>query len=183
VDGVDAAQRWVNGNGVVLRAAPNREAEVLARLSLNRVVKVSNEQAGNGYCEVSTAEGIKGYTACQYLSNKQVVLAHIRGDRQAGQPVTADYNPEKVFWLNPDWVALEQYVGYLKEKHPDLPASGPWPKDAALEKMKAHLALGLQAPKPPALTDWAALKQKAAKARDDDMEETHKSASGVICTM
>lgn len=171
VDGVDAAQRWVNGNGVVLRAAPNREAEVLARLSLNRVVKVSNEQAGNGYCEVSTAEGIKGYTACQYLSNKQVVLAHIRGDRQADQPVNAEYNPEKVFWLNPDWVALEQYVGYLKEKHPDLPAGGPWPKDAALEKMKAHLALGLQAPKPPALTDWAALKQKAAKARDDDMEE------------
>ncbi|MBR7782075.1 SH3 domain-containing protein [Undibacterium luofuense] len=171
VNGVDAAQRWVNGNGVVLRAAPNRDAEVLQRMSLNRAVKLSNEQAGNGYCEVMTADGIKGFTACQYLSNKQVVLSHIRGDRYDNQPAHADYNPEKMFWLNPSWPALEQYVAYIKERNPDLPPEGPWPRNEALEKMKAHLALGIQGAKPEPMKDWDTLKKKAQKATKDDTLE------------
>lgn len=178
VDGVDAAQRWVSGNGVTLRDAPSPEAAIVGRLTLNAVVTLRRDAAGNGYCEVALADGLGAYTACRYLAVTPVVLAHVRGYRSADQPVPADYDPERAFWISPSWQALEDYVEYLKRQHPDLPPQGPWPRNAALERMKAHLALGLKGRQPEPYADWAALKRKAARDVDLSGEGRRLRAQG-----
>ncbi|OHC66254.1 MAG: hypothetical protein A3H93_04265 [Rhodocyclales bacterium RIFCSPLOWO2_02_FULL_63_24] len=174
-NGIDAAQRWVSGNGVTLRDASRRDANVVGRLSLNAIVKLVREEAGSGYCEVQPASGSSGYTACRYLALTPVVLARVRGYRRADEALSPDYDPERAFWLEPSWNALEQYVEYLKQRHPDIPPQGPWPRDDALERMKAHLALGLKGRKPDPYVDWSALKRKAL--RDVNAEQMQSPAS------
>ena len=140
-NGVDAAQRWVSGNGVTLREGPRQDAKVVARLSLNAIVKLLREDTEGGYCEVQSAIGPSGYTACCYLAPTPVVLAHLRGERRFDEAPSPDYDQERVFWLEPNWNALEQYAEYLKQRNPGIPPQGPWPRNEALERMKAHLAL------------------------------------------
>lgn len=176
--GVDAAQRWVSGSAVTLRTAPRADAAVTARLPLNTVVKLLREETGTGYCEVQPASGPSGYLACRYLAPTPVVLAHIRGYRRADEPPPPDYDPERAFWLAPSWNALEEYVAYLKERHPGIPPQGPWPRDEALERMKAHLALGLNGRKPEPYADWAELKRKAAQEMDLGGEARRLQAQG-----
>lgn len=162
-NGVSAAQRWISGNGVTLRAEPSPNAAVAGRLSLNAAVKLLRADAGSGYCEIQPEQGPSGYTACRYLAATPFVLARIRGD--AGGP-SPDYDPERAFALEPGWPALERYVEYLKARSPGIPQNGPWPRNDVLEKMKAHLALGLHGRKPPPYADWAALQHKAAQDLD-----------------
>lgn len=176
--GVDSAQRWVSGNGVTLRDAPRRDAAVVDRLALNVIVTLLREAAGNGYCEVRSASGPSGYTACRYLVSTPVVLAHVRGDRRADEALSPDYDPERVFWLEPGWAALEQYAEHLKTRHPDIPPQGPWPRDEALERMKAHLALGLKGRRPQRFADWSDLKRTAAQDRDLSGETSRLQAQG-----
>lgn len=70
---------------------------------------------------------------------------------------------EQAFWQAPGWPALERYAESLRQRHPGIPPQGPWPRDEGLERMKAHLALGLKGPKPGPYADWAQLKHKAAQ--------------------
>ncbi len=164
--GVPAEQRWVSGNGVTLREAPSPTAAVVGRMSLNAVVKLLRAEASGGYCEVQPASGPSGYTACRYLVLTPVVLAHIQGVTYGDQAGPADYDPERAFALQPGWNALEQYANFLKSRHPELATQGSWPRDDALERMKAHLALGIVGPKPAPYADWSDLKRKAAQDLD-----------------
>ena len=166
-NGVDGAQRWVSGNAVTLREAPRSDAAVVSRLALNSIVKLLHEEAGNGYCEVQLTNGPSGFTACRYLALTPLVPAHIRGYRMADEAPSPDYDPERAFWLDPSWVALEEYAEYLKVRHPNAPMQeGPWPRDNALERMKAHLALGLKGRKPEPYVGWSELKRKAMQDMD-----------------
>jgi hypothetical protein len=170
-DGVDSAQRWVSGNSVVVRDAPMLQGSVTARLSLNAVVKLIQDKQNFGYCEVQLPQGIKGFTACQFLKFEPVSLAKIQGrSRTEAQPLPAGYDPEKAFWLAPSWNALEDYAQYLRIRNPKIPKEGPWPRNEALEKMKAHLDLGLKGSKPKAFSDWSDLKNKANRNLDDYLE-------------
>jgi hypothetical protein len=172
-NGVDAAQRWISGNGVTLRDEPRPNATVVTRMSLNTIVKLLREEGGSGYCEVQSVDGPRGFTACRYLALTPVVIAHIRGLRSADQALSSDYDPERAFWLVPGWEALVEYAEYLKSRHPDIPAEGPWPRNEALERMKAHLALGIKAAKPAPFFDWQTLQNKASQ----DMNKAQNSAS------
>ena len=149
-NGVSASQRWVSGQGVTLREAPGPNAPALGRLALNTPVTLLNAQSADGYCEVQPATGPSGHTACRYLATTPVVLAQVRSE-----------DPERAFWLEPGWYALERYAEHLKQRQPQVPPQGPWTRDEALERMKAHLALGLKGPPPEPYADWAALKRKA----------------------
>ena len=164
--GVDAAQRWVSGNGVTLREAPRSDAAVVGRLALNTIVKLLREEVGSGYCEVRTASSPSAYTACRYLAITPVVLAHIRGYRRADETPSPEYDPERAFWLEPGWEALEGYAEHLKQRHHAAPPQEPWPRSDALERMKAHLALGLKGRKPAPYPDWSELKRKASQDMD-----------------
>jgi len=166
VEGVDAAQRWVSGNSVTLREASRPDAAVVGRLTLNAIVTLLREEVESGYCEVRTVSGQTGFTACRYLALTPVVLAHVRGYGRAGGVPSPDYNPERAFWLEPSWRALEEYAEYLKQRHPELSPQGPWPRDEALERMKTHLAAGLKGPRPQPYTDWMELKRKASQEMD-----------------
>jgi len=174
-NGVDAAQRWVSGNGVTLREEPRPNAAVVGRLSLNAIVKLLREEGGSGYCEIQPADGPKGYTACRYLVLTPVVLANIRGYRRANEEPSADYDPERAFWLEPSWNALEQYAEYLKRRHPEIPAQGPWPHNDSLERMKDHLALGLKARKPAPYADWSELKHRASQNMNKEQMQSPAS--------
>lgn len=155
---VPADRRWVVGTVVTLRAAPARDAPVLTRLAINRNVRLLREDAGAGYCEVQPvqrsgeADGPSGYTACQYLAMEPVPVAQLAG---------VDPDPVRAFWRSPGWQPLEAYATALAVKLPDA-AAGPWPRNEMLERMKAHLALGLRGAPPPALASWTELKKLAA---------------------
>lgn len=176
-NGVDPQQRWVSGNAVTLREAPRLDAAVAGRLGLNAIVKLLRE-AESGYCEVQPASGPTGYTACRYLAPTPVVLARVRGYRSADEAPSPDYDPERAFWLAPGWDSLEQYAEYLKQRHPKIPPQGPWPRDDALERMKAHLALGLKGGKPEPYADWMELKRKAKQETDLSGEARRLQAQG-----
>lgn len=175
--GVDAAQRWVSGNGVTLREAARPDAPVVGRMALNAIVKLLKEDAG-GYCEVQQGNGPSGYTACRYLVPTPVVLANVLGYGSADQSPSLDYDPERGFWLEPSWRSLERYAEYLKERHPNIPPQGPWPRDEALERMKAHLALGVKGRKPGPYVDWMELKRKASQEMDLNGEASRLQAQG-----
>lgn len=159
--GIGADQRWVGGNGLTLRAAPDPAAPSLGSMALNTIVKLLRQDAGGGYCEVRPATGPDGFIACRYLVQTPVILAHIRGDDERFGSLSVDYDPERAFWLQPSWAALRRYVEHVH--HSEAPHRGPWPRDEALERMKAHLALGLQGRAPRPYASWAGLKRKAAQ--------------------
>jgi uncharacterized protein YgiM (DUF1202 family) len=157
--GVPADRRWVTGTAVSLRAKPSHEAEAVSRLAVNRMVKLMRADAGTGYCEVQpldragNAEGVSGYTACQYLGLEPL---------PASQAAGMDADPVRAFWRSPGWSPLEQHAQALAQRLPEAAKAGPWPRDEELERMKAHLAQGLKAAPPRPLVDWAALKALAA---------------------
>lgn len=173
-NGVDAAQRWVSGNGVTLREKPFPNANSIGRLALNAVVKLLGEETGSGYCEVQPTDGQSGYTACRYLAVTPVVFTNIYNRQRTDGTPSANYDPERAFWLNPSWEALEQYAHYLRLRDLEHAATGPWPRNDALEKMKDHLALGLKARKPVSYADWAELKRKANNPDFDLREKSQR---------
>lgn len=161
--GVDPATRWVSGSAVNMREAPLADAPVLARLVLNSTVRLLHEEVGGGYCEVQPASGPRGFTACRYLAASPLVLARVSQSVLTGDKPNPDYDPERAFWIQPGWSALERYADFLKQRNPGIGPQGPWPRDEALERMKAHLAKGLNGPTPPAFADWLELKRKAGQ--------------------
>jgi uncharacterized protein YgiM (DUF1202 family) len=177
-DGVDVMQRWVSGNGVTVREAPRPDAAVVGRVALNAVVKLVRPEATGGYCEVQLLSGQNGFTACRYLTATPVIIAHVRGYRRADEVPSPDYDPERAFWLEPSWYALEAYAEYLKHLQPGIPPEGPWPRNDVLERMKAHLALGLKGRKPEPYPDWAGLKHKASLNMDLSGESRRLQAQG-----
>lgn len=176
--GVDPATRWVSGSAVNMREAPLADAPILARLLLNTTVRLLNE-AGDGYCEVQPASGPKGFTACRYLATSPLVLARVTQSTLAGDKPNPDYDPERAFWIQPGWNALERYADFLKQRNPAAAPQGPWPRNEALERMKAHLAKGLNGPTPQAFADWLELKRKAGKeGPTGDVQELPLQAPG-----
>ncbi|CUI05123.1 SH3 domain-containing protein [Massilia antarctica] len=155
-----AAQRWVDGVDVIVRAAPQSSAAVVARLARNTVVTLVSEESAVGYCDIRTLDGAAGYAACRYLARAPVSAAGV-----PGQPGQAGVDPERAFWIQPTWSKLEAYAEYLKQRHPKLPQQGPFPRDEALERMKAHLALGTYGSKPAPFADWSDLKRKVERLR------------------
>ena len=176
--GVDAAQRWASGNGVTVREAPRADAAVVDRLALNAVVKLVRSVDG-GYCEVQPAAGAGGFTACRYLAVAPVVVAHVQGIRYADAPAPAGFDPVRAFWLSPGWDALTSYATHLKAGLGAKGVTGPWPRDDELEKMKAHLALGLKGSRPEPYADWADLKRQASQDLDLSGEVRRLNAQGL----
>ncbi|WP_426340014.1 hypothetical protein ACN9MZ_27725 [Pseudoduganella sp. S-14] len=151
--GIDPAQRWIGGSAVILRAEPKLDAAVVGRMGLNSVVRQLREIAGTAYCEVQVEGKLGGFTACRYLLTSPLAVKDAR-------------DPLRAFWISPSWQELENYTAVLKANRPDIRMQGPWPRDEELEKMKAHLALGINPPQPAALADWQALKRRAAEDLD-----------------
>lgn len=164
-EGIDPAQRWTNGSSVIVREEPNSSALILSRLDLNAIVKLL-QSANDGYCKVQLSDGANGYTACRYLSTTPTVLAHIRRNYLSDNTVSPDYDPERAFWLSPSWEALENYADYLMKKNSRDTEKGRWPRNEALEKMKAHLALGIKGKAPEPFVDWSRQKNKASQSFD-----------------
>jgi hypothetical protein len=154
------APRWVDGNEVVVRAGPNASAARLATLSRNAAVTLLSDESGAAYCQVRSVDGTTGFAACRYLVPAPLPVA--RGE---GQPGSLEADSERVFWQHPNWSNLELFAQTLRERHPSLQPQGPFPRNAALEKMKARLAQGMQGSKPAPFADWADLKRKAAHLR------------------
>jgi uncharacterized protein YraI len=169
-NGVDAAQRWISGNAVTLRAGPNPSATVVGRFPLNATVLLLREDAGSGYCEVKSAEGRQGHVACRYLTPTPTVLAHVQGLGKDGVQ-SPDYDPERAFWLEPGWNSLVQYAEHLKRSFVGPRMDEPWPANEALDRMKAHLALGIKGRKPAPYPDWIQLKRKASQLTNEQQTQ------------
>ena len=165
--GIDPATRWVSGSALNMREAPRGDSKVLLRLPLNATVTFLREDAGSGYCEIRMADGAVGFTACRYLDTTPFVMSRIANDKRPDGTPNPDYNPERVFWINPSWAALEEYALWLKTKHVGAKPNNPWPRDEALERMKAHLAKGLVGSTNEPLPDWQDIKTKAEEQSGD----------------
>lgn len=168
VNNIDAAQRWVSGNSVTVREAPQIDAKIINRLSLNNIVKIHGVQNESGYCKIEMADGTQGFTACRYLVTAPVVLPIVYSyiGLYDGSTMPDDYDPERLFWLNPSWFALLAYADYLSKRYPEIPKDGPWPRNETLERMKAHLKLGLKGKKPKPYLDWLQIKRKAQNQKN-----------------
>ncbi|HSC65427.1 MAG TPA: SH3 domain-containing protein [Caldimonas sp.] len=162
--------RWVTGAGVVLRAEPSIGSAVVARLGLNARVELLAPAGDSAYCEVATgvpgAAGAHGYTACRYLAPASVATGKIFAPLLPdGQP-NPSYDPVRAFWLAPSWARLEAYgvhIGEALKARTATPAEKPTPAerpaDAELDRMKAHLAQGIYAPRPAPLPLWDDIKR------------------------
>ena len=149
-DGVDPATRWVTGSAVMVRAQADARSPVLASLPLNTTVTLTPETLAGDWCSVRVSDSVSGFVACRYLDVTPVVLAKVR-----------ESDPERAFWIQPDWWALESYANTLRARYPDAGMTGPWPHDDALERMKAHLAKGLIGPPPAPYPDWQKIRDRA----------------------
>ncbi len=179
--------RWVDGSNVNLRSAPTLSSEVLARLPLNARVLLRAAAstvpaaANSGYCQVRwepTLGGpvLTGYTACRYLGLVPVpTLPWLQAQLPDGS-TNAQFDPLRLFWLAPSWAALAAYAHQLEalqlpaakdEASAALRRATVRPPDAELERMKAHLALGIHGPQPKPLLAWVALQRQAQQVAGD----------------
>ena len=78
----DENTRWVRGTQVNLRAAPERNAAVLARLRLNTPVQLQGPQSGE-FCAVKPQRGhpAQGFVACALLAPRELSEAGRRRRR------------------------------------------------------------------------------------------------------
>ncbi|ATQ75538.1 hypothetical protein CR152_14170 [Massilia violaceinigra] len=185
------SKRWVSADDVRLRAHPGPDGKVRAILPRGTEMRLDGSAQTDGFCAASGA-GTAGYVACEFLSAKPVarsqagartpvILANVQGHRIAAtDPLPADYNPERAFWLQPSWSALEQYADYLKKQHPKLPQQGPFPRNEALERMKAHLALGMHGRKSAPYASWSSLQRIALQHAAMSKETSRLQAQGKI---
>ena len=167
--------RWISGAGVILRAEPSSASPVVARLALNARVELLAPAGESPYCEIATgvagAASARGYTACRYLATTPLATDRIVAPTLPdGQP-NPSYDPVRAFWLAPSWARLEAYGAQLGAAlkartgtPPERPTPADRPADAELERMKAHLALGIYGPTPAPLPLWEDVKRLARVA-------------------
>ncbi|MFN7572398.1 MAG: hypothetical protein ACK5TK_13250 [Betaproteobacteria bacterium] len=152
-----ANSRWVNGEGVNLRAKPALDAPIVARLTLNRRVEWIAQARENGFCEVrADVPSLRGFVACRFLSPEPldanvVAVASLPN----GEP-NPQYDPYKAFWLQPGMRHLLAYGRQLGRQRSlegiDLRAPQiVLPQVPEYEKMKARLGAGVIPPENP---DW-----------------------------
>jgi hypothetical protein len=166
-DGANVPRRWVRASSVRVYEKPSPEAAVVSQMAPNTIVKqLRVERIDHGsYCEIQLPSGQNGFIECHYLAPAPVI-----DDYEMNYEATGD-DIERAFWLEPSWRVLEEYAMHLKKLHPEIPPEGPWPRNDALERMKAHLALGLMGRTPEPYTDWSSMKRKLqrwqAQFKDD----------------
>ena len=172
-DGASPPRRWVRAVSAKVREKPGPEAAVAGRLALNAIVKLLHEDASRNDCEIQLLSGQKGFVFCEDLEFEPA------DDFEVDYGKTGD-EIERAFWLKPGWRALEAYAQTLQTLHPE----GPWPRNDALERMKAHLALGLMGRKPEPYADWASMKRKlrrwqaGARSMENDLRKQGCSIDG-----
>lgn len=69
-----AKLQYVNGSWVNVRLRPETDATVIDHVITNTQVRVINEAASNGFCQVSYDEGKQGYVACRLLGESPLSL-------------------------------------------------------------------------------------------------------------
>ncbi|NHZ91559.1 hypothetical protein F2P45_21485 [Massilia sp. CCM 8733] len=154
-------QRWVNADDVRARSQPGH-GKFGAALLRGTMVNLVGLYELDGFCAVETDAG-HGYVACSVLDDKPVIPADVVGVRRIeSDPFPYDH-ALRVFWPEPSWSNLEEYARNLVERYPDSPNPTPYPRNEALEKMKADLALGIHGPRPAPYVDWADLKRQAVQ--------------------
>ena len=166
--------RWINASGVVLRGEPSAAAAIVARLALNTPVRLVATAEGGVYCELrrTLPEGgeQRGFSACRYLAAAPTDVARLSQATLADGSRNPQYEPARRFWLAPSWAALEAYALHLNETR--LPAANDAATmvrrnafertpDAELERMKAHLRLGIHGPAPRPFVAWDDLQRRA----------------------
>jgi hypothetical protein len=191
------SERWIMAANVNLREQPSLNAKIQTRLPLNTVVKLLNESAGQGFCEVqweSLTGGMRvGFTACQYLGKVPLVLdkGSIEQSYLAGSLTRKDEQTyEQIFWKNPSYENLFIYGKILestrlseKQKEieramldlhfkgqPQKPINRP--KNELFESMKIHLTNGFVSNNyPNVLVEWVPNKKfNLNKNTDQAME-------------
>jgi hypothetical protein len=115
--------RYVVGSSVNLRTQPDLKADVLARMPINSKLRLlspssvdKSTASASRFCEVEFFSGqlYRGYTACQYLSEKPLLLEKISNPTLADGRADPSHNPERAFWLQPSIGNLFAYGSYLE---------------------------------------------------------------------
>jgi len=115
--GVPAERRWAAGAGVLLRAAAQPQAEVLARLPLNTEMNLRIQPAPDAtYCAVQTQIPTQppqdGFVACKLLARSPVAPERIgvrAWERWGAEESNPEYNPRQLFALEPSWDWMAHY--------------------------------------------------------------------------
>ncbi len=112
--GVPSDARWVAGQSVLLRAVPNAQGEVLARLPLNAELRAEASPGGD-YCAVRTVaaagvSALRGHVACRYLADSPVAMERIAQPRGPDGLPNPDFNPRLAFAIEPGWENLGHYL-------------------------------------------------------------------------
>jgi len=120
-NGIDAAQRWVTGDGLTVRYEPHSQAGEIIRLPLNTVVKLIKEGAGpaSAYCEIEHANAQRGYSMCRYLALSPVISMPVESSRSAkSAPDVKEYSADPPMPFA-DWIELKRMAREDKAK-PDI---------------------------------------------------------------
>ena len=136
---VPADRRWSAGSGLLLRAAPEAQAAVLARLPVNTELRLlAGRSGGAGYCEVSTLAigplpAQQGHTACALLAESPLLLQRLEQPLDGqGKPNPA-FNPRKLFAVRPSWASLARYQAQQLARCPEATACAAQDADFAAE--------------------------------------------------
>jgi hypothetical protein len=169
-----APERWVNASGVILRGEPSASAAIVARLAINTPLRLIGPAADTVYCEVQRTQPDgaeqRGFTACRYLADAPIDVARLTQAALPDGTPNPQFDPVRRFQLAPSWAALEAYALHLNATR--LPAANDAASmmrrnaferapDAELERMKAHLALGIHGPAPRPFVAWDELQRRA----------------------
>lgn len=172
-DGVPPETRWAAATGLLLRAAPKSDAEVLARLPLNTELLLQEAPAGS-FCAVRTLlpPPQQGYTACRYLAESPLAVERLTQPWLPGAHYTQanpEFRPRQVFALRPSWDAMARYEaqqqGLCNDKGACPGQDADFPEELARMRRLLHGERVAQREQPPALPRWAELGASGATAQ------------------
>lgn len=163
--GVPADRRWVGGSNLLLRAEPRPDAAVLGRLALNTALRLTGDNAGNGYCAVQRVDGdtTPGYTACRYLQTSPLAWQRISEPAQGGAD-NPDFDPARAFWIAPSWELMAHYARRVAQQREAQGDAAPKGADEQLERMKATLSGQVVPTAEPATVwpEWATVQREGS---------------------